>query len=284
VSYQASQWAFEQPVGSPGAKLVLAALAHRADERGYCYPGQEALARMTGLDERTVRSHLKRLEAGGYISRSRATDERGRRMSDDIYLLAPPERLSFSPEKSSANQPDNRKKTARPYRKNQPPEKSPAKESEDKDEESDHKNPEARPPASPPAADDGAAAAAHREGMRFLGDRCGPIPDAAAQGAALKWLLAHYTLDECRACFDGLLAQGWRTARVSWLTVKKEIGSWVKRKEKHDAGDGRPQTDGGRDHAEAGGGATTRVEQYRQESLRQMREVRFAGTAAPIGG
>lgn len=56
----------------------------------------------------------------------------------------------------------------------------------------------------------------------------GPIPDPAAQGAAIKWLVATYKPDTCEACYRSLLRDGWR-ARVSWLTVKSEIGAWLPR-------------------------------------------------------
>lgn len=269
MSYQAVEWAFEQKIDSPGAKAVLVALAHRVDEHGLCWLGQDGIARMTAQDERTVRKHLKRLEEG-YIRRERAHDERGRRTSDDTYLLAPPERLRFSAGKSSASQTDYRKKTARTYRKNQPPEESPAKESVDKDKESDHKNLEAQPTASPQAGvDEVATKVAHREGMKHLHERCGPIPDPAAQGAALKWLLNHYTLEQCRACLDALLEDDWRKTRVSWLTVNKEIGSWIARKENRNAGNERPQGSGGRDQAEIGGRPATRSERRLAELRRQ---------------
>ncbi len=57
----------------------------------------------------------------------------------------------------------------------------------------------------------------------------GPIPDAPAQGAAIKWLLASYDPEACEACYKGLLKDSWRS-KVTWLTVKSEIGSWLTRK------------------------------------------------------
>ena len=54
MSISALNWAFEQDL--PHAeKSVLVALAHRADKDGYCYPGQKAIAAMTGASESTVR-------------------------------------------------------------------------------------------------------------------------------------------------------------------------------------------------------------------------------------
>jgi hypothetical protein len=100
----------------------------------------------------------------------------------------------------------------------------------------------------------------HSGAMAYLRERCGPVPDGAAQGKAIKWLLSHYTLEQCRACLDDLLGQGWRDHRVSWLTVQKEIGVWLARREKQDASDGRSESRGGRDHAQARGRQPTSYE------------------------
>lgn len=56
----------------------------------------------------------------------------------------------------------------------------------------------------------------------------GPIPDGGAQGAAIKWLLASYKPETCETCYESLLNDKWRS-KVSWLTVKSEIGSWLTR-------------------------------------------------------
>jgi len=76
----------------------------------------------------------------------------------------------------------------------------------------------------------------HKTLMAHLVEKTGPIPDGAAQGQAVAWLLNQkYSADDCRACLEFLLAQEWRTCRVSWLTVKKEIGVW-KSKQKPNGG------------------------------------------------
>lgn len=56
----------------------------------------------------------------------------------------------------------------------------------------------------------------------------GPIADAGAQGAALKWLLTNYAPDVLRECYQSQLVERWR-AKVSWLTVRSDIGSWLSR-------------------------------------------------------
>jgi hypothetical protein len=284
VSVFATTWAYEQRIKNSGAKFVLVALADFADVNGFCFPGQHTLAVMTSLDERTIRKHLRWLEENNFIRRSRAHDDKGRRTSDDIYLQAPPERLrptNGQAEKSPAGQNDKRKKTARAYRKNQPPEKSPAYPLEESDEPSELNHPEAQPSASPPVG--GEAKSDHGDGMQYLSERCGHIPDPAAQAGALKRLLTHYTLEESRACLDALLMQGWREARVSWLTVEKEIGSWKTREEaKRNAGNERSEKRGGQDHAEVGGRPITREERIRADLLDVSERVSYTGSASPL--
>lgn len=63
--------------------------------------------------------------------------------------------------------------------------------------------------------------------MQFLFERFGKIPDAKAQAGAVKWLLdSGYAVPECESCLDDLASQAWRDTRISWLTVKNEIGTW----------------------------------------------------------
>jgi hypothetical protein len=112
VSVWAQSWAYEQRLGrwrelkegkrtwkgDPGAKSVLAAVATFADEKGYAYCGQDTLAEMKDMTERSVREHLHNLEhAYGRIRREHRRKEkgggRGEFTSDGIWLLAPAHRL-----------------------------------------------------------------------------------------------------------------------------------------------------------------------------------------------
>jgi len=112
VSVWAQSWAYEQRLGrwrdlgggkkgwkgDPGAKSVLAAVATFADETGYAYCGQDTLAEMTDMSERSVREHLHNLEyAYGKIRREHrrkgGSGGRGKFTSDGIWLLAPAHRL-----------------------------------------------------------------------------------------------------------------------------------------------------------------------------------------------
>ena len=82
-------WAVSQTVGNPLAKAVLMALANCADDIGFCFPGQERLAKDTEQGERTVRRHLDKLEAAGLISRTHRYDKNGKRTSDSCQLSLP---------------------------------------------------------------------------------------------------------------------------------------------------------------------------------------------------
>lgn len=53
----------------------------------------------------------------------------------------------------------------------------------------------------------------------------GGIPDAPAQGKAIKWLLERFTPEQCEAEYEKLRSEAWRTTPVTWLTVKKHIGA-----------------------------------------------------------
>lgn len=66
---------------------------------------------------------------------------------------------------------------------------------------------------------------AHSRLMEFHDSRLvGGIPDAGAQGAAIKWLLKRYTPEQCEAEYNKLAGEEWRSTPVTWLTVKKHIG------------------------------------------------------------
>jgi len=67
----------------------------------------------------------------------------------------------------------------------------------------------------------------HQALMRILSEATGKIPDGAAQGHAVKWLIeAGYSREECERCLDQQLSTAKMGFRVSWLTVKSGIGSW----------------------------------------------------------
>lgn len=69
MSVEAIAWASKQRTGSPGAKLVLIALANYANDRNQCWPSQATLAMWTEQSDRTIRTHLAALESMGLIAR-----------------------------------------------------------------------------------------------------------------------------------------------------------------------------------------------------------------------
>lgn len=66
MSVEAMTWAFKQPL-PPGPKSVLVALANRANEDGFCWPGVDDLERRTGWSARSIRRYLQDLKNLGLI-------------------------------------------------------------------------------------------------------------------------------------------------------------------------------------------------------------------------
>jgi len=72
MSFAATRWAWSQATGRSSSKLVLLALADRADDAGLAYPSIATLATDTGLDRKTVMPALAHLESLGLIACARA--------------------------------------------------------------------------------------------------------------------------------------------------------------------------------------------------------------------
>lgn len=60
---------------SAGAKVLLVALADRANEDGECWPSRSTLAQMTGLAMSSVSEHLGVLKSAGLVSQARRRHE-----------------------------------------------------------------------------------------------------------------------------------------------------------------------------------------------------------------
>lgn len=86
MAHEYTTWVYQQNISGAGRKFVLIALADIADERGYAYPGQKRLVRMTGQSERSVRGHLEWLEEHGYVRREQRRRDDGTRTSDAYFL------------------------------------------------------------------------------------------------------------------------------------------------------------------------------------------------------
>ena len=74
---------------SSGDKMAFAMLLSYAWQNDYCFPGQQRLAQDMGLDERSVRRHLKSLEANELL----AIQRRGQGKTNVYELNLKPRKL-----------------------------------------------------------------------------------------------------------------------------------------------------------------------------------------------
>lgn len=74
---------------SAGDKMTFAMLLRYAWQNDYCFPGQQKLAEDLGLSDRSVRTHLKALEAIGLLTIQR----RGQGKTNIYELNLAPRRL-----------------------------------------------------------------------------------------------------------------------------------------------------------------------------------------------
>lgn len=74
---------------SAGDKMTFAMLLSYAWQNDFCFPGQERLAADLGLSDRSVRTHLKSLEAHGLL----AIQRRGQGKTNIYELNLAPRKL-----------------------------------------------------------------------------------------------------------------------------------------------------------------------------------------------
>lgn len=74
---------------SAGDKMTFAMLLSYAWQNDYCFPGQERLATDMGLDQRSVRRHLKSLQTAGLL----AIQRRGQGKTNIYELNLKPKRI-----------------------------------------------------------------------------------------------------------------------------------------------------------------------------------------------
>lgn len=87
MSYQASEWAARQVVGSGAGKCILMILAEAADAAGHTFVGHDELARRSEFGKRTVVDQMARLESLGLIKRTRRYNSAdGSRTSNGVTL------------------------------------------------------------------------------------------------------------------------------------------------------------------------------------------------------
>ena len=86
MSVEAMTWAFAVPL-KPCPKSVLVALANRADEDGYCWPGLDDLELRTGWKRRAIQLALRELQAASLIVVSPRFSSNGVQTSN-LYRIA----------------------------------------------------------------------------------------------------------------------------------------------------------------------------------------------------
>ena len=92
MSVEAQAWAYSVTL-PPCLKSVLVALANRADEDGYCWPGIEDLEQRTGWKRRAIQAAIKDLQERHLITISPQFKSTGAQTSN-LYRLACPEVLA----------------------------------------------------------------------------------------------------------------------------------------------------------------------------------------------
>ncbi|HAS8151170.1 TPA: helix-turn-helix domain-containing protein [Vibrio vulnificus] len=80
MSVKVMSYVWDIPLFKGSDKLVMLCLADHADDSGLCWPSIDTIARKSGVSPTTVKSTLKKLEAGGWIAKKNQfkTAETGR--------------------------------------------------------------------------------------------------------------------------------------------------------------------------------------------------------------
>ena len=85
MSITAINWARQQKTGTPLRQLVLFVLADYADQWGFCWPGQDHLASLCQVSDRSIRSAINDLEELGLLRKAKI---RLGRQSHNLYRVA----------------------------------------------------------------------------------------------------------------------------------------------------------------------------------------------------
>lgn len=81
MSYNATDWAFKQPIEDSGAKLVLLAICHHADAKGEAFPSYARINELTGIAKRTITRKISLLVDMGLLHAEERTRPNGSRTS-----------------------------------------------------------------------------------------------------------------------------------------------------------------------------------------------------------
>lgn len=209
-----------------GVWFEILCLMHESTDRGKLMLNgaampDEALARVLGLDNQTLTKTLTTLLKYGVASRDQESGAlMNRRMTKDERLR----QIRTESGKRGGNPAlVNQKPTTRVKQKTTTPVKqipTPSSSSSVSSSSTEIKEP-----------------SAFAGMMKFLSLKIGPIPNGAKEGKAIKWLIeSGYDPAQCEACYEFLAAQSWRTAAVTWTTVKAEIGGWLAKSKTHENG------------------------------------------------
>lgn len=225
-----------------GALLVLLAIADFADDKGQAFPSVDTISKKARLTERHTQRVIRKLQSAGELQVKNAAGPYGCNLytvriglvegdnmspvtsdTGGVTICTPP--LTFEAGGGDAHA---TRSVIEPNTILGASELAPGDFSlrgQENVSSSSKKRTKATKGEVPPTPEP-PTSPEHGEMIKTLSDLFGPIPDHAAQGAAVKWLLKYYTKDDCVACLTFLAGEKWRTTSVSWLTVKKEIGNW----------------------------------------------------------
>lgn len=90
MSIRVMSYVWDIPLFKGSDKLVMLCLADHADDKGICWPSIDTIARKSGVSPTTVKTTLKKLEAGGWIFKKnqfRKADTGRLVRSNNQYLL-----------------------------------------------------------------------------------------------------------------------------------------------------------------------------------------------------
>ncbi len=93
MSNLSEAWAWAQKC-PPATKIVLVALADRADDEGICWPGIKGLAEKCSLSKAAIRYHIRALRKLGLVHTEERTRADGSQTSNryilPVDILIPP--------------------------------------------------------------------------------------------------------------------------------------------------------------------------------------------------
>lgn len=107
MSLDAYQWAWRQQV-KPAMKIILLALADRADEKHQCFPSIDRLEHDTGLNRKTIMSSLKKLSSDdiGLVKIQKGKSAKGQFLRNQYTLIGVKNRHEPEP-KNGTRQAEN---------------------------------------------------------------------------------------------------------------------------------------------------------------------------------